>query len=275
MKGLLFEQHFERIYKIFRIGVGKKVCKPHRRLVSHIIICTYSLQLYGKLTFPPKPSSTIFCNVKHKGQTLNMRVLLKVDKQYCLFVDYSYLCIKIVIMLPEIIKIKGVHPGAVLSRELKKRGWESKQFALSLGEHPQTINAISKGRRGMNPALSIKLGNALGTDAEYFMLLQAYYEIEREKKEQLKYQPKPDMSKIPAILFWDTDINQIDWQRQKKAVINRIFERGNETEIEEIISFYGKETIIEELKSIPQYLPTLTQNAERYLGLNYESKENI
>ena len=82
-------------------------------------------------------------------------------------------------MLPEITKIKGVHPGAVLSRELRRRGLESKQFAISLGEYPQTINAISKGRRGINPALSIKLGHALDTDEEYFMLLQAYYEVER------------------------------------------------------------------------------------------------
>lgn len=170
-------------------------------------------------------------------------------------------------MLPDITKIKGVHPGAVLSRELKRRGLESKQFALSLGEYPQTINAISKGRRGINPLLSIKLGHALGTDGDYFMLLQAYYEVERERKELLKNQTKPDLSKIRAILFWDTDINLIDWQKQRKAVIRRIFERGNDIEIKEIISFYGKGIIAKELKGIPQYLPALSANAEKYLGL--------
>lgn len=68
-------------------------------------------------------------------------------------------------------------------------------------EYPQTINAISKGRRGINPALSIKLGHALGTNEEYFMLLQAYYEVERERKELLKNQAKSDLSKIRTILF--------------------------------------------------------------------------
>jgi len=86
-------------------------------------------------------------------------------------------------MLPKISKIKGVFPGAVLSRELKKRGLESKKFALSLREYPQTINAINKGRRGINPSLSIKLGEKLGVDAEYFMLLQACYEVEKKKQE--------------------------------------------------------------------------------------------
>lgn len=170
-------------------------------------------------------------------------------------------------MLPEITKIKGVHPGAVLSRELKLRGLESKQFALSLGEYPQTINAISKGRRGINPSLSIKLGRALDADEEYFMLLQAYYEVERERKVLMANQAKPDLNKIRTILFWDTDIYHLNWQKQKKAIIRRIFERGNDTEIRETISFYGKETIEKELKGISQFLPILSENAKKYLAL--------
>jgi addiction module HigA family antidote len=172
-------------------------------------------------------------------------------------------------MLPEISKIKGVFPGAVLSRELKKRGLESKQFALSLGEYPQTINAISKGRRGITPALSIKLGEKFGVSAEYFMILQACYEVEKKKQENLlKNQAKPNMEILKKVLFWDTDIDKIDWQRQKRAVIRRIFERGTETEIKEIISFYGEKTVAETLCSIPQYLPSLAENAKQYLGVD-------
>ncbi|WP_321438142.1 DUF6922 domain-containing protein [uncultured Bacteroides sp.] len=171
-------------------------------------------------------------------------------------------------MLPKIEKIKGVHPGAVLRRELKRRGIESKQFALSLGEYPQTINAISKGRRGVNPALSIKLGHALNIDDEYFALLQAYYDIEKERKILLENQIKPNLTKIRKILFWDTDINKIDWQKHKKAIIRRIFERGNDSEIKEIIAFYGDETVIRELKTVPQFLPALSANAEKYLGIS-------
>jgi addiction module HigA family antidote len=170
-------------------------------------------------------------------------------------------------MLPEISKLRGVHPGVVLDRELKNRHLKIKKFALSLGEYPQTVNAIIKGRRGMNSSLSIKLGTALDTDAEYFMLLQVYYEIEKEKTEiMLKNQPKPDLSKLRKVLFWDTDIDRIDWDKQKKAVIGRIFERGNESEIMEIISFYGKTTVKQQLADMPQYLPTLSMNMEKYLN---------
>ena len=171
-------------------------------------------------------------------------------------------------MLPEISKIKGVFPGAVLSRELKKRGLNSKQFALSLGEYPQTINAISKGRRGINPKLSIKLGEKLGESPEYFMLLQAYYEVEKKKQEiLLKNQAKPNMKILSKVLFWDTDIDKIDWQKHKKFVINRVFERGDEEQINEIISFYDKELVKEILPTLPYYLPTFPENVKKFLNI--------
>jgi addiction module HigA family antidote len=177
-------------------------------------------------------------------------------------------------MLPEITEIKGVPPGAVLRWELKKRGLESKQFALSLGEHPQTINAISRGRRGISPRLSIKLGEKLGVDAEYFMLLQAYYEVEKKKQELLfANQAKPNMEIISRVLFWDTDIDKIDWQKHKRDVIRRVFERGSDAEIKEIIAFYGEKTVEEALHSGPQCLPSLIENAKQYLGIDVDKKQ--
>ena len=170
-------------------------------------------------------------------------------------------------MLPEISKIKGVFPGAVLSRELKKRGLDSKKFALSMGEYPQTINAISKGRRGINPALSIKLGEKLGVNAEYFMLLQAYYAVEKKKQELLNKQAKPNVAIFHKALFWDTNIDKIDWQKHKNFVINRVFERGNEEEINEIVSFYGEESVKEILPTLSYYLPTFPENAKKILNI--------
>jgi hypothetical protein len=43
-------------------------------------------------------------------------------------------------------------------------------------------------------------------------------------------------------LFWDTDVNSIDLEKQKSAVIQRIFTRGNLEEFYEALEYYGKET---------------------------------
>lgn len=68
------------------------------------------------------------------------------------------------------------------------------------------------------------------------MTLQVFYDIKCEKQKQRK---TPDLSKLRPALFWDTDINTIDWQTYKDAVIKRVFERGNIEEQEEIRRFYG------------------------------------
>ena len=35
----------------------------------------------------------------------------------------------------------------------------------------------------------------------------------------------------------------LDWEKQKKAIIKRVFERGNDIEKNEIIRFYGTKTV--------------------------------
>jgi plasmid maintenance system antidote protein VapI len=145
-------------------------------------------------------------------------------------------------MEPTIEKYKGIHPGMVLERELKKRKLKKGPFALSLQEYPQTLNDITKGRRGFTTALSLKVDKALGMEEGTMLLLQTWYEI---KKEQQKNNSgaHPNLSVLRKALFWDTDINKIDWQRQYKAVIERVFERGNEEEKKEILNFYGEEKV--------------------------------
>ncbi|WP_225312600.1 DUF6922 domain-containing protein [Pseudotamlana haliotis] len=51
------------------------------------------------------------------------------------------------------------------------------------------------------------------------------------------------MSKLRKGHFGDTDISKIDWSRQFKVVIHRVFERGNDTEKNEIRHFYGEKKV--------------------------------
>ncbi|MFB3390214.1 transcriptional regulator [Flavobacterium sp. LAR06] len=141
--------------------------------------------------------------------------------------------------------IKGIHPGYVLERELQKRKLGKGRFAISVGEFPQTLTAITKGKRRMNTPLALKIEKKLKMEEGYFMVLQVYYDIAQEKKKEYNKLKKnsPDLKLLRPVLFWDTDIEKIDWQKQKKAVIQRIFERGNEQEKQEITRFYTKETI--------------------------------
>ena len=144
--------------------------------------------------------------------------------------------------------LKGIHPGAVVERELQKKHLSKRQFALSLNEHPQTIGAITKGRRDMNTPIALKMEAALGLDEGFLMILQVYHDIKKEKEP--KQRAAPDIKKFRPAIFWDTDIKKIDWQKQKKAVIRRVFERGNEQERNTINEFYGKDEVADILSTI-------------------------
>lgn len=139
-------------------------------------------------------------------------------------------------------RYKGIHPGLVLERELKKRNLSQRPFALSLPEHPQTFNAIIKGKRNLNTALALKIEAALALEEGTMMILQVYHDIKKEKQIT---SAQPDLSVIRRVIFWDTDLNNIDWDKHYKYVIRRVFERGNEKEKQEILRFYGDDKIEE------------------------------
>ncbi|WP_291401103.1 hypothetical protein [Daejeonella sp.] len=79
------------------------------------------------------------------------------------------------------------------------------------------------------------------------LILQAYYEIKKEKQKRKKI--SPNLAQIRKTLFWDTDFNLIDWEKQYKAIIGRVFDRGNESEKQELIQFYGAKKIEETLSA--------------------------
>lgn len=138
--------------------------------------------------------------------------------------------------------LKGLHPGIFVARELEKRALSKGHFALSIHEYPQTLSAITKGHRSMNTKLALKIEAALGLEEGMLMTLQVFYDIKEEKRKQQETST-PDLSKLRSGLFWDTDINKIQWHAQRRAVIERVFSRGNEAEKQELIRFYGQAVV--------------------------------
>lgn len=148
-------------------------------------------------------------------------------------------------MIEHLELIKGVHPGLILDRELKLRRLSKSNLAKLLGEHPQTIVAIIKGKRKMNTALALKIEALFDLEEGLLMVLQVYYDIEQEKKKQPSR--VPEIAKLRTALFWDTSMGSINWEKQKNAVIKRVYERGNDAEKAEINRFYGQDQVNEVL----------------------------
>ena len=75
-----------------------------------------------------------------------------------------------------------VHPGEVLTDEyLQPLGLTQVEFAAHIGVPVQRVNEIVRGKRGISPDTAWLFAQALGTTPEFWLNLQATYDLARSK----------------------------------------------------------------------------------------------
>ncbi len=78
----------------------------------------------------------------------------------------------------EIISDIVLHPGEILEDELNARGIKKQLFAQELGLSPSHLSDLLHEKRHINALLAIKLEQLLDIPAEYWMRVQAYYDLD-------------------------------------------------------------------------------------------------
>ena len=86
----------------------------------------------------------------------------------------------------------AVPAGFTLAQELKARQISQREFAKVIEMQATHLNEIIKGKRNITPAIALKLENALGIKASFWMSLQSQYEcdLQRLKSEKAKSEIK-------------------------------------------------------------------------------------
>ncbi len=75
--------------------------------------------------------------------------------------------------------LKGIHPGKIIARDIKKMKISQRNLAERIGEHSQPLNAVIKGRRSMTVEMAVKLDIIFGYEEGFLYMLQGYYEVEQ------------------------------------------------------------------------------------------------
>ena len=70
-------------------------------------------------------------------------------------------------------------PGNYLREELQARGWTQQDLAAIIGKDYRTVNELVTGRRSVTPDTAVALAAALGTTPEYWLNLDASYQLWR------------------------------------------------------------------------------------------------
>ena len=80
---------------------------------------------------------------------------------------------------PKTKRMPPVHPGEVLREDLlKELGISEYRLAKDIGVPPLRINQIVKGKRSITADTALRLSRYFGTSAEFWMNLQAHYDLE-------------------------------------------------------------------------------------------------
>jgi len=83
-------------------------------------------------------------------------------------------------------KLDNVHPGEVLFEEfLKPMGISQNKLARAMHVPPRRINEIVHGHRSVTADTALRLNKVLGVSAEFWMGLQADYDLEEAKTEDM------------------------------------------------------------------------------------------
>lgn len=70
-------------------------------------------------------------------------------------------------------------PGEILRDELEERGWTQTDLAEIIGRPVGLVNEIIKGKRGISPETAREFSAAFGTSPEFWMNLDAIYQLSR------------------------------------------------------------------------------------------------
>jgi antitoxin HigA-1 len=82
------------------------------------------------------------------------------------------------------IDVPPVHPGRTLAAELAARKLSANALALKLRVPANRVSDIIRGHRAVSPDTALRLGRCFGTSAQFWMNLQANYDLAIARQER-------------------------------------------------------------------------------------------
>lgn len=84
-------------------------------------------------------------------------------------------------------KLANIHPGEVLFEEfMQPLGISQNRLARAMCVPPRRINEIVHGQRAVTADTALRLAHVLGTSAQFWLGLQADYDLERARQVDMR-----------------------------------------------------------------------------------------
>ena len=90
-------------------------------------------------------------------------------------------------------------PGEFIQEELDARNWTQSDLADILGRRVNQVNQIIKGKTGVTPETAKALGAAFGTSPQYWLNLQAAYDLSKVQDQNDSIQRRANLYSIAPV----------------------------------------------------------------------------
>lgn len=139
------------------------------------------------------------------------------------------------------IPIEAVHPTELIKDELKARGMQRKELADRIGMKASNLSRFFSAKESITPSMALKLEDALGIPADYWMGLQLSYERDieaihlRDDEEAKAIQVEKALSSALnlSILFKKLALDGCKYFRDK---LNNLYKTFNVTSVEGLLA---------------------------------------
>ena len=81
--------------------------------------------------------------------------------------------------MPKRMVAEAFPPGEFIQEELEARGWTQADLAYIMGRPPRVVSEVVAGKRSVSPQTANELGEAFGTDPQFWLNLEASYRLHR------------------------------------------------------------------------------------------------
>ena len=107
--------------------------------------------------------------------------------------------------------LEAVHPSELVRDEMRARGIKSKDLAARLGMKAPNLSRVFSAKEDVTPAMAVKLEEALGIPADYWMQLQVSYERDVEDIRR-RDEEESQAAQVEAVLKTAEWVKTLDWE---------------------------------------------------------------
>lgn len=146
-----------------------------------------------------------------------------------------------------------ITPGEFIRDELEERGWSQRDLAHILNRTPTVVSELIKGRRSITPQTARELSAAFGSSAEFWLNLEAAYQLKKVSTSVLDVERR-------AKMFAHAPIKEIEGRGWIKGSLDPIelenelcrFFKIDQINSESQVKIAARQSVAEDFLSAPQ-----------------------